>query len=315
MTAPRIKEATFAPKPSLGCGISLAGAVLVASIFGVPSASATPLGQAAGAGGSVVPPATEAAPPSLPSASPPQTPVPPAPQAPVKVPTAPRAPVETSPAPQAPPVKTPTVKGPGAAPNFSHLVGAPPSGSTKVSSPGVDLPSVHEIAGSTKEPAGTAMSTSREVQQTAASASNGVGTGSGNDGATRLGIGAGSVESAKAAPPRRFFAYVWPAIALGPVGKQLAKLQARWRAATSLPVADIARLLSGLTGVTGLGSAVGFSEHSAISNPPRADSTDIWVPDGGEISLLALVISCAALMALLVFTVGRELRSIYRWPL
>jgi hypothetical protein len=280
----------------------LAGAVLIASVFGASSAPATPLGQAADTVGSVVPTVTGTPSPPLPNAAPPQTPVPAAPQ----------APAQTSPLPQAPSVELPTVEGPGTTPNSSHLVPAPSSGSTKDSSTGVDLPSVHEVTSGTREPAGTATSTSTEgVQQTAASARNGVGKGSGSHGATtRPGI-----ESAKAAPLGRLLAYVWPAIALGPAGKLLAMLQARWEAATSFPVANVARLLSGLTGAAGSGRAAGFSEHSAIPNPSPADSPGIWEPGGGEISLLVFIVLCAALMALLVFTVRRELRSIYRWPL
>jgi hypothetical protein len=68
-------------------------------------------------------------------------------------------------------------------------------------------------------------------------------------------------------------------------------------------------LFAGLSGVTGSGGAAGLSEHSAISNPSPAGSTGTWAPDGGEISLLVLIISCAALMALLAFAVGREVRS------
>jgi hypothetical protein len=269
--------------------LALAGTVLIASVFGASSAPATSLGEAADTVESAVPPVAGTPSPPLPSAAPPQTPVPTAPQA--------------------PPVELPTVEGSGTTPNSSHLVPAPSSGATKDSSTGVDLPSVHEVTSGTGEPAGATTSTSTEgVQQTPASARNGVGNGSGSHGATtRPGI-----ESAKAAPLRRLLAYVWPAIALGPVGKLLARLQARWEAATSLSVADVARLLSGLTGVAGSGGAAGFSEHSAIPNPSPPDSTGIWVPDNGEISLLVLIVLCAALMALLVFTVGRELRSMYR---
>ncbi len=311
MTARRTQEATLAPRLSLRCGISLAGAALIALVFGVPPAPATLLGTAAGAVGSSV---TGTSAPSLPSATPPQTPLPTVPQAPVKVPTVPQAPVETSPAPQAPPVKAP-----GATQNPPHLVPAPPDSSTKHSDPGVDLPPVNEIANGTKESAGTATGASPAgAQQTAASARNGVGSGSDSHGATHPGLEAGRVESAKAAPWRRLLAYVWPAIALGPAWELLATLQTQWEAATLLAISDISdvpRLLSGLMGDTGAGGVAGVSGHST-SNPSPAKSTDNWIPDGSEISGLVFLVSCAALVALLVFTVRRELRSsMSRWPL
>jgi len=300
MTFCRAKEAGFASKLFLRWGISLAGAVLIATVFGVPSASATLVGEAAGAPKSVVPPATGTSAPSLPSAAPaaPQTPVPTAPQVPIKVPTAP----------QAPPVKVP-----GTTPTPSHLVPAPSGGS----SPGVDLPSVDRMASGAKETAGTATSTSTEgVQQAAVSARSGGGkgsTGPGSTGETRPRIGARSVELAKAAPLRRLLAYVWPAIALGPAGKLLAALQARWEAATSLSVSNATRFLSGLTG-TGVGGAAELSKRSAASNPSPADSTNISLPGGGGISLVIFIISSAALMGWLIFSIRRELGSMYRWP-
>jgi hypothetical protein len=309
MTFRRAKEVGFASKLSLRCGISLAGAVLIATVFGVPSASATLLGEAAGAARSVVPPAAGTSAPLLPSAAPPQTPVPTAPQVPIKVPTAP----------QAPPVKVPAVKGPETTPAPSHLVPAPSDGSANASSPGVDLSSVDRIASGAKKTAGTATSTSMEgVQQAGASARSGAGKGGstspGGPGETRPGIGARSVESAKVAPLRRLLAYVWPAIALGPAGKLLAALQARWEAATSLSVPNATRLLSGLTGITGVGGAAGLSKRSAISSPSPADSTDISLPGGGGMSLVIFIVSSAALMGWLIFSVRRELGSMYRWP-
>lgn len=296
MTFRRTEEAGFASKLSLRCGISLAGAVLITTTFGVPSASAALLEEATSAVKSVVPPATGTPAPSLPSAAPTtsQTSVPTAPQ-------------------------VPTVKVPVTTPTSSHLAPAPSGGSTRVSSPGVDLPSVDKITSDAKELAGTATSTSTEgARQATASARAGAGkgsTGPGDPGATRPGIGARSVESAKAAPLRRLLAYVWPAIALGSAGKLLATLQAGWEAVTSLSVPDAARFLSGLTGITGVSGVGGLSRRSAISNPSPADSTDIPLPgDGGAISLLIFIISSAALMGLLAFSVRRELGSMYRWP-
>jgi hypothetical protein len=306
----RNEEATLAPKLALRCGISLAGAVLIASVFGVPSASITSPGKAAGAVGSVVPPVAGISAPSLPSAAPTQTPIPTEPQAPVEVPTVPQAPVETSAAPQASPVEVP-----GTTQKSLHLAPVPSGDLTKPASPGVDLPSVNEIANGTKESAGPASAASTAgAQQTAASARNGVGKGSGSHRAAHPGVEPGSVESAKVAPLPRLLAYVWPAIALGPAWNLLATLQARWEAVTSLAISDVPRLLSGLTGATGAGGVAGISEHSATPNPSPADSpgTDVWVPDGSAISHFVFIVLCAALIALLVFTVRRELRSMDR---
>lgn len=302
MAVRRIKEAT--PKLSLRYGTSLA-AVLIASIFGVPFASATPTSEAAGAVGSVVPPVPETSAPSLPSAAPPQAPIPAAPQAPVEVPTVPQAPVKTSPAPRTPAPRTPSVEASERTPNPPRLAPAPSRGSTGPSGPGVDRPS-----------AGTATSDSTgSAQQTIASARNRAGKGGDSHGATRPGAEAGSVESAKVASLRRLFAYVWPALALGPAWRLLATLQTGWEAATPLAMSDVPRLLSGLTaGVTGAGGVAGISERSVTPNPSPSDSTGAWAPDGSEISLFVFIISCAALIALLAFTVSRELRSMRRWP-
>ena len=354
MTAVRCpREAALATRRSLRWAISVA--VLIASSGISP---AIPLGQAAGAVGPVVPPAGGAASPTIPSGPPPvQTPAPPQipgppqaplppqapakpppappqapahvpapPRAPAKPPPVPQAPAKIPPAPQAPPAKVPSAKGPETAQNPPDLGGSPSSGSTRNSSPSVDLPSVHEITpGGTKKPTGVATSNSTQAQQTAVAAPNGLGESSGNHSTTRLGIRAGSSESESAGfmPLRHLMAYVWPAIALGPVGELLARLQARWEAGVSFPavVAGVARLLSGATGAIGASEAVkrsgltGRSELSASPNPSHAGSRGFWVPGGGEISLLVLIVSCAALMALLVITVGRELRAIYRWPL
>jgi hypothetical protein len=313
MTARRTKEAPLAPRLSLRWRISLAAVVLIALVFGVPSASASPLGKVADTVGSVVPSVTETSTPSLPSATPPQIPAPSVPEAPVDVPTVPQAPAETSPAPQAPTVKAPATRSP------PNPVPVPSGGSTRPSDSGVDLPAVGEMANG-KESAGTATGASAVgAQHPAASARNGVGNGSGSQGAaTRPATEADHVESAQVAPLRRLLAYVWPAVALGPAWKLLATLQMRWGVATLLGISDISdlpRLLSGLTRASGTGGVAGVSEHSASSNPSPADSIDTWVLDSSEISILVFLIACAVLVALLIFTARRELSSsMSRWP-
>lgn len=309
MPVRRTNEATTLIPQSFRYGISLASIVLIASVFGAPSASAGLPGKAAGAAGSVVPPVTGTpAPPSLPNAVPPHASAPAAPKAPVEVPTLPPAPAKPSPAPQTPPVKAPKTT-----PISPHPVPAPSGGSTKPSGHGVDLPPVGEMAG-TRESAGPATSPTAGGRQTVASARAGAGRDSSSHRATPPGIEAGSLESAKVAPLRRLLAYVWPAIPLGPAWRLLATLQAGWEATASFAISDVPWLLSGLTGVAGAGGVAGISEHSATSNPSPGDSTGggPWVLDGGEISLLAFLVSCAALIALLLFTVRRELRAMYR---
>jgi len=284
MRIPRNKETTVAPKLAFRCGVS--AAVWIASVLSVPI---IPLGNPASALGSLVPPVTETPALSLPSAAPAQTSVPTVPQAPVMVPTVPQAPVETSLAPQASGAR-----------------------STETASSGVDLPSVNQMANGTGESAGAASAASAAgAQQTAASARNRVGQGSGARDATRLGTEAGSVESAKVAPLRRFLAYIWPAIALGPTSQLVATLRARWEAASSA-VSDVPRGLSGLTAATGAGGVAGISAHSATPSSAEPTATGTWVPDGSAISQLVFIVLGAALIALLVFTIRRELRSMAR---
>lgn len=291
MSVCRPKEATFSARPSLRCRISLLGAVLTVSIFGVSSASATPLAtpleKAADAVGPVLSPVTGTSP-----TAPPQPPGSTPPRAPVAVPAVP-----------VPPVKTPTTT----TPNSSHPVPAPSSDSAQASSPGVDLPPLSEVTGGTKGAAGI----SAEGAHQAVPSALGDDRGSGSRGARQSGIRADSVEPAKAAPLRLLRAYIWPAIALGQVGELLEALQARWEVAPA--VSDVSRLLSGLAGVTGADLAAGPSE-STVSNPPPKDSRGISVPSGSQVSLFVLIISCAALMAWLVFTLRREFRSMH-WPL
>jgi len=62
-------------------------------------------------------------------------------------------------------------------------------------------------------------------------------------------------------------------------------------------------------------SAADVAEQSAPSGSSAANSPGFWIPEGSEISLFVLIVSSAALAALLAFTVGRELRAIYRWRL
>lgn len=181
-----------------------------------------------------------------------------------------------------------------------------PSASSARTAGGKTASATSESAGAILGAAGT--------RETATSGPNGVGGDSGTYSAAGPGGEAASLQSATVASLPRLLAYVWPAVALGPVGDLLASLQARFEAATLLPVSvsDVSRLLAGLSAAVGEAGAGGASElvdHAAVSDPPPADSKGIWVPDGAEISLFVLIASCAALMALLGFAIRRELHS------
>ena len=270
--------------------IAPAGPVLIALLVGVPAAAADTTGSVIGA-----PP-----PPSLPSLQPPA-----APPVPVETSPAPAAPV---PAPRAAPVRAPTAQGPGTTPSSSYVV-APSGNSGRASSPGVGSLSVDGVAGGTMESAATGTGTTKGAQR-----SGSTGSGSGGHRSTRA-IGADSVKSAQAAPLRRFLAYVWPAIALGPTGPAgtlLEVLLMQPAAANFASILDSPRLLLAATGVADA-ARVGGLVHSDGPTPAPGDSRGLGIPDGGEISLFVLLLTCVALMALLLFTLRRELRAMHRW--
>lgn len=308
MSVFRTKEA--APQePSTHWRISIVVVVVAVSSLG---ASATSLGKAVDPVGAAAP-EIRAPTPSLPSVTPPPQPAVPTPP--------PRAPGEVPSTPQVPAIKAPSPKAPGTAPNSSRPVPVPAhsSGSaTPRSGSGVDPPSVNDLVSGTKgSSGGPTEAADREAPsvRSRGSAGSDDGNGSGGHGVLRAGVGAGSVDPAQAAPLRVLFAYVWPAIALGPVGELLGMLPARGEVALSLPVSDIPRrLLSGLTGVSEEARVAGLSARSVSSDPPPGDSRGLPIPSGSEISFLVAIIACTALMALLAFTIRREFRSMHRWP-
>jgi hypothetical protein len=116
-----------------------------------------------------------------------------------------------------------------------------------------------------------------------------------------------SVEPHEAAPLRRLVAHVWPAIALGPFGELLAALRAGQEGATGPPKPDAPRSPLGLAANTVAAGSAGHSDHSAIADASPTALRGIPLPGGGEIPLIVLLISAAALMALLVVTVRREM--------
>lgn len=313
MVVERSTDAAFSLRCFLCQAISLVAAVLFALACGVPFASAGGVKEVVGSAGSATPSVPETAPP---------------PQ--VTLPTAAPAPVKIPPPPPATPAKVPpahqdsAVKSPGTTPSPSHGSPAPTGDSASGSGPRVGLPTVDGLTGDATEGVGSVAGGARRgPHSTPASAGSGVDRDSGGRGAARTGREAGSLRSARVAPLRRLLAYVWPAIALSPAGKLLASLRARWDAAISPRAsrADASRPLSGLSGpnvpvgAAGTGSLTGLSDRSALSNPSSSGSRGIAVTVGPAISLGVLILFFTALLALLGFTIRRELHSsTYRWP-
>jgi hypothetical protein len=265
---------------------ALVGFALLASVLGVPVASAS-----SGL------PAPDLSTPSLPKTASPQPVAPSVPQPQVEAPTAPHVPAVEAPA-----------GVPGPSPNSSGPVSGPSDGlAKKASGSGVDLPAAAAMEGGTNRSTGTSM---REAHQTTASARGGEGN-VGRPGVSPPDPAAGSLQPAQVAPA--LAAYVWPAIALDPAVLFRA-LQGRWEAATSLLLAGVPDLLSGLAAVGGPDRAKGAPERPASVNPTQGDSRSIQPPSGGEIPLLLFIAFCAAL-ALLIFTLRREFRAMHRRPL
>ncbi len=272
-------------------------AVLIALNFGTASASAALPEKATDAVGAVVSSVTGTSPPSLPT-----TPVRPPDSAP------PKAPVAVPSLPQASPGEAPTVT----RPKSSDPARSSSSGSGRVSDPGLHLPSPDEVTGGANAVLGSSM---EETDPTTPSARGGGVSGLGSREVQRFGVPAVKIESTRAASLGLLRAYVWPAIALGPVGELVGALLADGEYAASLAVPDASGLVGGLLGVAGTERAGGASNGTALSNLPSRDSRDIPLPSGGQLSLL-FIIACAALMAWLVFALRREARSAHwHWPL
>ncbi len=277
--------------------ISVAGVTLIALLSSAPSTSAGLLDETVGKATSSLPVAIPELPREpLPTPSV-QVEAPAAPQVklpPVKVPSVPSAPVKVPAAPSAPD-QTPSGDLPAAASSPSH--------------------SVDDIAGSVKESAGTIASTPEGAGRAGGVPGLGVGRGSGSSGASPGSPSSSvpSVERGRAAPPLRWHAHVWPAVALGPFGELLTALPGSLDAIASISVADLLpRWLSG-SGDTGGGGAGGQLGESAASTPSPAPPPTVPIPVGGAISLFFLIVASACLLALLVFTVRQELGALYRW--
>ena len=123
-----------------------------------------------------------------------------------------------------------------------------------------------------------------------------------------------------AAPLSRWLAYVWPAIALGPVGEALTMTWAlrltRLERAFPLPASGILGSLSLPTGAAGPGDASQPSPASRGAEASRPGPLDRLTPHGGGMSLLVTAITVLAaligVVALARLAVGEDLFS-SRW--
>ncbi len=297
------------------CRFSSVGVVLFASILGICAL----LLANVDVGKAFVPAGAEGAVPALPQATPPPPPVVPSPP---QVPTPPQAPVQIPSGPQVPAGQAPTVEPPRTSPHPSRSVHLPaPDGAAETPSSGVDLPSAVETAGATRRFSSDSTGQSHQpvgstepTHQAASSPRSSDGGGSGDALIPRARSEAGWIESARPAPLRVFFAYVWPAVALEAAKDLLAALQARLGIPTSRPASNGSAPSSGLNGVIEEGRVAGLSARSASPDPGSGDGRGLSVPFGGAIPTLAAIVACAALMALVAFTLGREFRSMPRWP-
>jgi len=293
---------TRASMPSLARGIAILAVLVGWALFAAPVAGA-PLEAA-----------PEVTPPKLPPVpAAPQPPAPPAPVggAPPSVPEV-KAPEGVRPVPSPPDLPVPV------SPTRSDKAAGSGSGGT---TPGETRPGGSGLTGEAA-PAPAPGARPRP-------ASGGAGSGAGRAQTVRRAAvanareGAPSLEEGMVAPLRRWVAFVWPAIALGPIERALALplvlplalRPASWDEAISDAASRFAPVLSTLTGAVGSEAA----ERSVPAQKYRAPGS---APDGGLIghgggmSLLVLLITIVAtligVVALARLTVGEDLFS-RRW--
>jgi hypothetical protein len=277
-----------------GISVAVACVLVSALVFNATSASATLTGEVVRVAGSIVPQVTPPAPPPAPAPpSPPSS-------------TAPSTPPVAAPAAPQVPAKLPTGAAPTSSPSSNP---APPvaSSATKASSPVADgladggATETSKEAETSKQAATTASGTSKEAASAVSSTSQ--------EKAKRVAAPGAppSIRAARAAPLRRWLAYVWPAIALGGDGAALAKTVG----ALPLRVAGVVRsLLIGAIRASTSGNPT-LSGHVATPDAsPSAAPDKTFVPGGPEITFF-VIFSFAALLALLAFTVWIEIRSKY----
>ena len=202
-------------------------------------------------------------------------------------------------------------------------VDPPPATVPPVDSSGAASPAPSQvddrIAGSVKESTGAVAGIPEGVTQKSGAAAADLaqrshGVAEGPPGATSTAPQAPRVAPREPALVRRWLTRVWPAIALGPFGELLTRLPARWEASNSSSVSGAATLLlSGVTPEMVATSSGSLSERSPAPDTSTSDPPGIALPGGGEVPFFVLFISAAALMALLVTAVRRELGSAARW--
>jgi len=283
-----------APRCAWRWAISLAGAVLIASLSVAPLASATLPGTGADGGAGIVSQVAGAGTPSLPSVLPSQ---PSGSTRPAQVPIPSGAPASAD-APPAPP-----------APISPDPASAPPSGPGHVSSPGDKGSTLEAVTGGSSGAIGS------ETDEALSPTPPAGGEGADIRRVPQPRTGAGSVGSGVGAPLGRLRAYVWPAVALGSAGAVLGTLLVAGEIVAAPALSGFSRL------ILGPGEAVGADRRaaapakgSALRNPTPQDSRGFAIPSDSQISL-AFIALCAALVASLVLMVRRELRSMHRRPL
>lgn len=301
MSVEQTKGSASKSRRSLRGGLSVACAVLVVLIFGVPFAYASLQEEAAGAMGSVVASATESPAPSLPSSVPPVDPPPS-----VETPTVPQVPVKAPTEPQVP-VKAPNAVTPTSSPS-PHLASTPSGSGTSASSTGANLPLVGEKTSAVK--GGAASTSTVAVQRAPASVRNRVDR-------DANGPSGPDARPVKAVPLPRWLAHVWPAIALVKTVKVLAVLLARWEGATSVTGSgDTQRATSQLVGITGNSGVLGLSKQSVASHDRLGSPTLAPAPASGGMSLfltmITLLLTLIGLIALARLAVGEEFFSLLR---
>lgn len=292
------------------------GALVITASF-VPGASALLLPVTPA--GSLPSPVVPHTPVNIPATPPVEVPTTP----PFQTPNAPNSPVSIPGTPPAksvpPPVKTPAVPTPPAS------VSKPPPAKVPTVSSSPTLPAVHAPSSgastgasylggggrnSVQPTTGAGASAPTEAAHSSSFAVDQGGFGTPLESAVSptSAVQGTSAEAIRADPLRRWFIYVWPAVALGPFGKSVASLitafAGNWGGA----------YLSALNGArTPSAPRAAGGEHSS-ADPSSADENkspiaDLTSEGGGDIGLFILLLGLAGFVAVLVREVRRGGRS------
>lgn len=284
-------------RPANGTGIALrerswrltvlvAGAMLVGLASGVPSASATLVGEVAEGVGSTVE-SVEA----IPNATPVPSAIPPAPP-----PAAPQAP---------PPVQTEVVPMPSPSP--SHSPGNVPAGDGTA---GTAKDAVGSVASSgTEAPQQKAASVGTEGSRVSAFPDGSAPVPANATSRATVGGAPPSIVAAEVAPLHRWLARIWPAIALGAGADRgwLAGMTVNLLRPAAVATARVLSLTPPVTPVHREPRPVGQHETASVSQSALPDGP---VSVDGE--RLVYLVAFAALLAVLAFTIWREFRSALR---